>query len=399
MSVLSRLHPNLGKFEQGFIRDYGIGGEDARQAGYRVRELEGKQAEAPKMEQMANAYHLGGRLKEFVGGAAPEGKQARRELGMELSSDPWEKAGQMTGALAGDMTQDATRRFWWLLNAMQASGEVINEQVLSKANKALYGKHTVMNDMNPSLQLPLRVQDKAQAIAQGAARENPNNPDRLIPNRGYSLNESGEFQKRNFEPGYIQSLSIPTGIAINSGLGLLTPFGGAEGYKAAIPSEEDPSKSGNVIGEIGLKYIMGRTGQLLPFDEFKKVRPDVSKDEYMRYKAFKHDKQEDWNPTDGDLTLLAGAIKATPEGIHGPELQFLGRGLPLTTGAVPFASALAGGALGVRTAKPIRGGFVGGMAGLAAGQVVGNLIEGERRRRNTVENELQNPQVGNIGVV
>ena len=52
----------------------------------------------------------------------------------------------------------------------------------------------------------------------------------------------GRWQKRNFEPGFVQSLAIPSGIAINTGLGLMTPFGGAEGYKAASPSEEDPLK-------------------------------------------------------------------------------------------------------------------------------------------------------------
>ena len=38
--------------------------------------------------------------------------------------------------------------------------------------------------------------------------------------------------------------------------------------------------------------------------------------------------------------------------------------------------------------KPIRRGFGGGLAGLAVGQIAGNIIESERRRRNTVENEL-----------
>ena len=47
-----------------------------------------------------------------------------------------------------------------------------------------------------------------------------------------------------------------------------------------LPSEEDPSKTNNVLGEVAAKYILGRTGNLLPWDEFKKVRPDVSKDEY-----------------------------------------------------------------------------------------------------------------------
>ena len=77
------------------------------------------------------------------------------------------------------------------------------------------------------------------------------------------------FQERNFKPGHIGLLAVPTGVAINSGLGLLTPFGGAEGYKAAIPNEEDPTKTDNVLGEVALKYFMGRTGNLLPYDEFE----------------------------------------------------------------------------------------------------------------------------------
>jgi hypothetical protein len=169
----------------------------------------------------------------------------------------------------------------------------------------------------------------------------------------------------------------------------MTPFGGAEGYKAAIPSEEDPSKTENVLGEVALKYFMGRTGNLLPYDEFVKVRPDVSKDEYNRYQAFKYDKREDWNPLDGDTTMLGGAIKTTDEGIHGAELQFLGRSLPVTTGVIPFLAASLGGGLGVASKKPLRGGILGGMAGLAAGQIGGNIIEGERRRRNKEENERQ----------
>ena len=86
------------------------------------------------------------------------------------------------------------------------------------------------------------------------------------------------------------------------------------------------------------------------------------------------------------MTIAAGALKTTDEGIHGPEVQFLGRSLPVTTGVVPYLSALAGGAAGVSRARPIRGGIVGGLAGLAAGQVAGNLLEGERRRRNLEEN-------------
>ena len=44
-----------------------------------------------------------------------------------------------------------------------------------------------------------------------------------------------------------------------------------------------------------------------------------------------------------NATLPTGVAKYTNEGIHGPEVQFLGRSLPVTTGLIPFAGAVAGG--------------------------------------------------------
>ena len=85
------------------------------------------------------------------------------------------------------------------------------------------------------------------------------------------------MRQTKFTPGDFNALLIPSGIAINSGLGLMAPFGGIpEGYEAAIPNPEDKSKTDNVIAEVAAKYFLGRTGNLLPYDEFKKVSPDVS---------------------------------------------------------------------------------------------------------------------------
>ena len=138
--------------------------------------------------------------------------------------------------------------------------------------------------------------------------------------------------------------------------------------------------------------MTGRTGPS-PYSEFSKVRPDVSPEEYGRYQRFKYDKSEDYNPLDGDFSVGAGALRGTTEGVHGPEIQFLGRSLPLTTGIIPYASALAGGVIGARQGAPVGKaagrGLIGGMAGLAVGQVAGNIIEQERRRRNSVENQLE----------
>ena len=178
----------------------------------------------------------------------------------------------------------------------------------------------------------------------------------------------------------------------------LNPMGGSGGYEAVLPSEADATMTENLLGEIAAKYILGRTGGLLPWNEFKKVRPDVSKGEYNAYKAFKYDKAMDYDITDGDVTLVPGGVlKATVDGIHGPEVQFLGRSLPVTTTAIPFAAALAGTTLGASHAiqrrlglnpkQTIRNALAGGVLGLTSGGGAGYLMELERRRRNEAANQ------------
>ena len=328
--------------------------------------------------------------RELLGMSDPDHLKALKSMGMNLSNDGYTRAGQMLGIIGADLTQDTSRAFWWLINAPQAVANIANESLIHMANPKLVNTLVNPYPQDPSRLLPFNPKQGTpafdEAVAIGAMDEATG-----YLKKGYQIHEDGENKyivKRKYDPGHIDSLAIPAGIAMNTGLGLMTPFGGAEGYKAAVPSEEDPSKTANVIAEVASKYILGRTGNLLPWDEFKKVRPDVSKDEYQRYKAFKFDKEADLNPfDDGKMTLPTGVLKYTDEGIHGPEVQFLGRSLPLATGIMPTATATIGAALGSRRKRPIRGGFLGGMAGLAAGQITGNAIEQERRRRNKAENE------------
>ena len=390
----------LSDFGEGFSDDYSLGREDRRNAMLRDRKLSGQTEESTKWDSLMGTHPAAFRLQELTGNLRPEKRQALEELDMQLKGSTARKSGQLVGSVANDLTQDTTRSVYWLLNALQATGEVINEQALSRVVPELYKKSRVQSAEIPFTVTPdgkspryLNISDKDAIKEMVDTNKAKYVDDKLKASRGYSFDDSGDLQKRNYSPGMVQSLAIPTGIAINTGLGLMSPFGGAEGYKAALPSDDDPTKSSNVLGEVGLKYLMGRTGQLLPYEEFKKVRPDVSRDEYKRYQAFKYDKREDYNPLDGDLTIGAGALKFTDEGIHGPEVQFLGRGLPVTTGIVPYTAALAGGLAGAkygaRSKQAAIGGLLGGLGGLAAGQVGGNIIEGERRRRNSLENQMQ----------
>ena len=387
---MARKPRGLGGFFDAAREAYGEGREEWSKAFREGRKAEGLTENAPRMTEMTGAYATGIRSKELVDDALVklglknlseneiEARLIREDLGIGAKKGFLPRAGQIAGTLGADLTQDNTRSFYWLLNAAQATGNVINESVLGSkrfGNPALYEKEIVGN---------VKTAKKGGEFLDGAGK----------PRKGVSIGNKGVIEKRKFEPGHLAALGIPTGIAINTGLGLMTPFGGAEGYKAVLPDEEDPTKTSNVVGEVGLKYLMGSTGKMLPYSEFKEVRPDVSPEEYKAYQAFKYDKPFfDVNPfDDGQMGILGGAVKTTDEGIHGPELQFLGRSLPVTTGIVPYVGALAGGALGVRSKRPIAGGFGGGMAGLAVGQIAGSLLENERRRRNAAENQLENPQ-------
>ena len=395
---------------QGFVADFEIDRADRNKNFYEIRVRQGKNENAPKISSMLGTHPAQYRLAELTGKIDPHTQDVLRENNMDLRGSRAHKIGQILGSIAADVTQDNSRSIYWLLNAAQATGEVINEATLAKINPALYGRSDVTSNITKSMvngkkvATPLQFGNKdhiEEMLNRGMIRENDTGGYTTKPGFAVKKTADGSYlQADNYRGGRIQSLAIPTGIAINSGLGLLTPFGGYEGYKAVLEDPNDASKTSNVVGEVAMKYIVGRTGNLLPYEEFSKVRPDVSRGEYNKYQAFKYDKSEDYNPLDGNLSIGAGTLRYTNEGIHGPEVQMLGRSLPLTTAIVPFAASLAGGAIGTRMGekqrytdkhginrgKGVRGGLAGGMLGLAAGMAGGHTIEGERRRRNGAAN-------------
>ena len=106
------------------------------------------------------------------------------------------------------------------------------------------------------------------------------------------------------------------------------------GYKATLPDPENPTETTNVAGELANRYFLGRAGSLLPYDEFVKERPDVSREEYNAYKNY--------------LFTGKSPIKATMDGIQGPEVTFMGKSIPLATGILPMAAAVLGARRGIK---------------------------------------------------
>ncbi len=195
------------------------------------------------------------------------------------------KAAQAAGVVAADLASDGMRNVWWFLNAPQAVAQV-----------AMF-------------------QGMRQATAK-AAEGDPN----LSPNQALIRN-------RNLR----MAAAAPAWIATSMGIG---NFMRQPGYKAAVPDAENPTETANAAAELANRYFLGRTGSLLPYDEFVKERPDVSRSEYNAYKRY----------------LFSGnsPIKATMDGIQGPEVTFMGKSIPLATGLIPMAGAVIGARRGIK---------------------------------------------------
>jgi len=101
------------------------------------------------------------------------------------------------------------------------------------------------------------------------------------------------------------------------------------GYQAILPTEFNNKDTTSVPLELALRYITGRTGRLLPFEEFTVERPDVSREDYDSAKMHQWDK--------GLLGL--GLFKATGRNIEGePEFTMMGFRVPLSAGAAALGS-------------------------------------------------------------
>jgi len=113
-------------------------------------------------------------------------------------------------------------------------------------------------------------------------------------------------------------------------------FGRLDGYGAAAPGDGDRRESSSPAAEFLSEMVLGRSGELLPYRDFVQERPDVTKGEYEQYKAFLHGSK--W------------PIKLTADGIHGAEVNFLGKSLPVATAIIPAVAMAAGGRYGARKA-------------------------------------------------
>jgi hypothetical protein len=224
-------------------------------------------------------------------------------LGYEKSAAdnlPWQQrtaltGAQVSGAIAKDIATQGLQNVYWFSNAPEALALIAAQQGLHGSLKGIPGAPT-----------------------------------------------TSPFQQGAMRASAVFPLVLGAGIATGT---LVRP----EGYAAVLPDTvNDRRMSTDPVSERLLRAI-GRTGNLLPYNEFFEERPDVSAQQYGKYEAYKYDRSG-----------LKSIVKGTLDGIHGPEVAILGRSVPVLTGMAPILGGILGARAGVRMAGARLGGASGG---------------------------------------
>jgi hypothetical protein len=278
------------------------------------------------------------------------------------------KAAYVAGRVAHDVLTDGTRVPYWALNH------------------------------------PLAITGMAGEAASTAAGLAPNYDEerQLMQARGETASRSAidaEFARRNgfYHAGEgggvpltlaryaIPALATAAMTQLSGNTNYLNILGGGRtpGFQAVLPAEGDPSQSSNPLLELGARYLFGRTGRVLPWEEFHAERPDVSFDDYQRYAAYQFDK--------GFLGL--GLVRGTTRNLDGEmEGTLMGFRVPLSA-ATAAAGAIGGGMLGAHHAdtlineqmrqkveglqpighRRLAGATIGAVLGAIGGKITGRL--------------------------
>lgn len=241
---------------------------------------------------------------------------------------PGGKAAYVAGRLASDVLDDGFRRAVWLSNhplaqlslaseyANIASGLAPDYQALAPEFAKAY----------PKEHLNSQSLDDVHAEAMGLSTSrvlNKGLPLAILRHTPAALATAAMVQASgNFD-------------ALNLGQGGRSP-----GFEAVMATPGNAAQTTSVPLELAARYLFGRTGRLLPWDQFHQERPDVAKSDYLNYKAHQFD---------GGLFDI-GLIKGTGRNLEGePEYTMMGFRVPLSA-AGAAAGAMGGSVLGAKLA-------------------------------------------------
>lgn len=283
------------------------------------------------------------------------------------------KAAYVAGRVAHDVLTDGTRLPYWALNHPLAISGVVGHEVSTRAG------------LSPDYPAERKIiEDRGDAATRAAIDAE------FAKRNGFYHNGEGSGPPLTLARHAIPAMAAAALTQLSGNTNYLNILGGGRtpGFQAVMPSEGDPTESANPVAELAARYVFGRTGRVLPWEEFTAERPEVSYDDYKSYAAYQFDK--------GPFGI--GLFRGTTRNLDGePEGQLMGFRVPLSAGTAAAGSML-GGYLGAHHAEALindqladqiklprgdgtrgsgprrlAGAAIGGLLGAIGGKLSGNL--------------------------
>lgn len=283
------------------------------------------------------------------------------------------RIGHLTGALIKDVSFDGTRVPYWALNhplaMMSVAGRVAEEAAgfetdykkaeaeLKEANRGKEGYSPTRDDMREhwKTQQGYRTGADPKALPHNLAKS-------VMPllASGALIQASGNHNMLNLLQG-----------------------GRTAGYQAVIPVQGDLTQTDNPVLEAVARYVFGRTGRVLPWEQFTEERPEIGPEDYANYKRHQFD---------GGLFDI-GLVKGTTRNLEGePEGTMMGFRVPLsaaTTGLGALGGGIIGSHIGARGSQVVR---------QQPGEAIRPLTrEGPRRMAGSLAGAILGALAGNVG--
>ncbi len=129
---------------------------------------------------------------------------------------------------------------------------------------------------------------------------------------GDAIDLAGGNKSARIAGAYLSNVALALG-AGNLNLMNLDEAGRPRGFAATLPTDEDPRLTENTALEYVNRGLFGRTGRLLPWEQFHAERPDVDYQTYADYQEYLR-----------DPGMFLGVVKGTLDGVDGAEARILG---------------------------------------------------------------------------
>ena len=240
-----------------------------------------------------------------------------------------------------------------LAKAQQFAGKVASE-LRSGLYQSKYGYGSNQGSVIGSVQNIAKEPAKVAATAVGDVLTNKSlssvwkytNVPRMAGEVGKAVAQAAGLDPLT---GAVLTAAVPVGLLALSGVrGPISQGLRPAGYKAVAPKskEEDPTGRAprSVPLEFALRYGLGQRSQILPYQEFKKERPDVAPSTYIQYRRYEQSKPQPGNlagidPEGQSFTTIGGLVRGSAKGLNDPELRV--KGFPITlSGALGTAAGI-----------------------------------------------------------